>query len=73
MEKILIIIFVLFIAWLYFGGLLENQSNYNTKNTVQVDCKLPGWKNDPVCTGEYEDQVKAEDAATDSYYQNTVR
>jgi hypothetical protein len=64
---------VLFFFWMIFGGLLEDQSSYNAQNTVNIDCRQPGWSNSPYCNGEYDSQMQQQDANENNYYQNIAR
>lgn len=68
MEKLFAISFILFFLWILFGGMLEDQSAYDNKNTTTIDCNLSGWKNDPRCTGEYADQIDADEVRIDDVY-----
>ncbi|MBI2035731.1 MAG: hypothetical protein HYT12_03560 [Candidatus Liptonbacteria bacterium] len=63
----------LFVLWIFFGGLLENQGNYGSKNTTKIDCRLSEWASSPYCNGEYEGQIQEQDATENNYYQNIVR
>lgn len=64
---------ILFVLWMLFGGLLEDQSSYNTQNTRSIDCSEPGWENSPYCNSEYDNKIQGQDSKESTYYQNIVR
>ena len=73
-SKIVLGVFLtLFLLWMMFGGLLEDQSKYKEQNTVNIDCRQSNWSDSPYCNGDYENQLREQNYNEDTYYQNTVR
>lgn len=61
------VVFGLFMLWVVFGGIFEDQSD---RNAVNIDCTDPGMAaGSPYCNGGFE----SGDGTENSYYQNAVR
>ena len=68
-KIILGLLFTMFVLWVLFGGLLED----NNTPTISVDCSKPSAKYDKYCNGEVQSENQEQDYYQNSYYQNIVR
>lgn len=67
------IAFLVFFAWMIFGGMFEDQSAYDAAHTISVDCRNPREVNSPYCNGTFEIEARDQEGIENNYYQNTVR